>query len=194
MADTKQSPPRQTMKDFVRKSPSEAPGPAHPCDAPGLSPIEFLQAIYRDPRLPMSTRIDAARGLLPYTEPRPIPHGPTITIVIGGIKDPEQIVGETQSNSVGAEYNHRPLPTTPGPSYIEKTFPSLNTETLSDPPFMPDYSRPPTPEEIQQIKSAVHALRPDLAHLPIPEPHLCPCGHWIFGPCPCPSRDPSKMN
>src|SRR5262245_27501194 len=67
MADTKQSPPRQMVKDFVRKSPSEAPGPAHPCDAPGLSPIEFLQAIYRDPLLPMSIRIDAARGLLPYT-------------------------------------------------------------------------------------------------------------------------------
>src|SRR5262245_44536630 len=59
MADTKQSPPRQTVKDFVRKSPSEAPGPAHPCDAPGLSPIDFLQAIYRDPLLPMSIRIPA---------------------------------------------------------------------------------------------------------------------------------------
>ena len=71
MADTKQSPPRQVVKDFVRKPPSELTGSAHPCDDPGLSPIEFLQAIYRDPLLPMSIRIDAARGVLPYTEPRP---------------------------------------------------------------------------------------------------------------------------
>ena len=98
MADTKQSPPRQVVKDFVRKPPSEAPGPAHACDAPGLAAKEFLYAIYRDPRLPMSTRIQAAKELLPFTEsiPKPVVQGPTITIVIGGLKDPEQINEKSQ--------------------------------------------------------------------------------------------------
>ena len=133
MADTKQSPPRQVVKDFVRKSPSEAPGPAHPCDAPGLSPIEFLQAIYRDPLLPMSIRIDAARGLLPYTEPRPAcaPSSHVgCTIVIGGIPDPKQINSETQSFSENRSYNHRPLPTTPGPSYIEKILERMSLDEI----------------------------------------------------------------
>ena len=88
MADTKQFPPRQMVKDFVRKSPSELTGSAHPCNDPDLSPIEFLQCVYRDPLLPMSIRIDAARGLLPYTEPRPasIPSSHIgCTIVIGGL-------------------------------------------------------------------------------------------------------------
>src|SRR5262249_20746941 len=57
-----------TVKEFVR---TDAPGPAHPCDASGLSAIEFLTAVYNDPTFPMSIRIDAARALLPYTEPRP---------------------------------------------------------------------------------------------------------------------------
>ena len=88
MADTKQSPPRQTEKDFAHKSPSELTGSAHPCNDPSLNPLEFLQAVYRDPLLPMSIRIDAARGLLPYTEPRPasIPSSHIgCTIVIGGL-------------------------------------------------------------------------------------------------------------
>ena len=65
----------------------------------------------------------------------------------------------------------------------------------------PDYSRPPTPEEIREIKAVINKLRPDLAHLPVPEPHLCACGHWMFGPCPLGERcrdsslrDPSKLN
>src|SRR5262245_10152809 len=131
MADTKQSPPRQTVKDFVRKSPSEAPGPAHPCDAPGLSPIEFLEAIYRDPLLPISIRIDAARGPLPYTEPppgpRPVSQGPTITIVIGGIPDPEQINSETQSFSLRRSNTRQPQSESPPPS---------NIETTSYPPYL----------------------------------------------------------
>ena len=132
MADTKQSPPRQTVEDFVRKSPSEAPGPAHPCDAPGLSPIEFLQAIYRDRTLPMSIRIDAARGLLPFTEPapRPVVQGPTLTIVIGGIEDPEQIIGETQSNFDFRPAKPQPFWTTPGQSYIEKTLERMSLSEI----------------------------------------------------------------
>ena len=65
MADTDQFV--RTVASITR----EDRGPqTHAYDAPGLSPIEFLQAVYRDPLLPMSIRIDAARGLLPFVEPR----------------------------------------------------------------------------------------------------------------------------
>jgi hypothetical protein len=47
------------------------------------------------------------------------------------------------------------------------------------------YTDPPTPEEIEEIKAAVHALRPDFdPSLPV-EYHFCPCGHWITGSYPC---------
>src|SRR5215467_16269259 len=106
-----------TVRDFVRKSSAEAPGPAHPCNAFGLSPLEFLQAVYRDPLLPMSIRIDAARGLLPYTEPRPTNTPPWngCTIVIppfdyeprtpdpGSVAPPpEQINSDRPSNPLSA--------------------------------------------------------------------------------------------
>ena len=187
------------MKDFVRKSPSEAP---HPCDAPGLSPIEFLQAVYRDPLLPMSIRIDAARGLLPYTEPRPasIPLSHIgCTIVIGGL-------GDHGSASPSPEPRSPADPTefhSQNPSGAQITVPRdgepgdpVNIETTSYPPSLPDYSTPPSLTELQEIKAAINRLRPDLAHLPIPEPHLCACGHWIFGPCPLGEqcRDRSKLN
>jgi hypothetical protein len=203
MADTKQSPPRQVVKDFVRKPPSELTGSAHPCDDPGLSPIEFLQAIYRDPLLPMSIRIDAARGVLPYTEPRPASI-PSLhigcTIVIGGLgpcpshslpdhgsvaEDPEQINTISQSFSRSGSNNPQPSSEATAPVY---------TETTSYPPSLPDYSIPPTHTELQEIKAAINRLRPDLAHLPIPEPHLCQCGHWIFGPCPLGERCRDKSS
>ena len=65
------------------------PGPSpHAYNVPGLSPLEFLHAVYSDPSLPMSIRIDAARGLLPFTEPRParIPSSYIgCTIIIDGL-------------------------------------------------------------------------------------------------------------
>src|SRR5262249_26062691 len=192
MADTKQSPPRQTVKDFVRKSPSEAPGAAHPCDAPGLSPIEFLQAIYRDPLLPMSIRIDAARGLLPYTEPRPASAPPShigCTIVIGGLgpsatePEPRSPDDPTEIHSVNLLSATQTVPRAGRPGDPK------NLTTIPEPSTFTDYPTPPPPAELQEIKAAINRLRPDLAHLPIPEPHLCACGHWIFGDCGCPPRD-----
>jgi hypothetical protein len=117
-----------TVKDFVRNG---LPPQTHAYNDPDLSPIEFLQAVYHATHLPMSIRIDAARGLLPYTEPRPA--------------------------------------TVPSPSC-----------TIVIPPLASPWPR----------------LRPDLAHLPIPEPRLCSCGHWMFGPCPLGERcrDKSKLN
>jgi len=202
MADTKQSPPRQVVKDFVRKSPSEAPGPAHPCDAPGLSPIEFLQAIYRDPLLPMSIRIEAARGLLPYTEPRLASVPPShigCTIVIGGLgpcdygsaspepRPPADPTGNHSQNPFGAKITLTRDGDPGNPVNIETTF---------HPQSLRDYSTLPTPAELQEIKAAINKLRPDLAHLPIPEPRLCQCGHWMFGPCPLGEqcRNRSKLN
>jgi hypothetical protein len=180
MADTNQ----RTVASITRKG----CGPqVHAYNDPSLSATEFLRAVYCDPTLPMSIRIDAARGLPPYTEPRPASAPSShigCTIVIGGLgpcdTDPEQIVGETHSFSSWASNNPHPQSGDQGPS---------NIETTSYPLTLPDYSTPPTPAELQEIKAAVHALRPDLAHLPIPTPHLCPCGHWIFGPCLCPSRE-----
>jgi hypothetical protein len=104
MADTNPFP--RTVASITR----EGRGPqTHAYDDPDLSPIEFLQAVYRDPSLPMSIRIDAARGLLPYMEPRParIPSAEVgCTIVIGGLgpydhgsapKDPDGVNGKSQS-------------------------------------------------------------------------------------------------
>jgi len=85
MADTNPSQPR-----IVASITREGRGPQHhPCNAPSLGPLEFLQAVYRDASFPMSIRIDAARALLPYTEPPPGPRPtnsvPRCTIVIGGL-------------------------------------------------------------------------------------------------------------
>ena len=73
-----------------------------------------------------------ARGLLPFTEPapRPVVQGPTLTIVIGGIEDPEQIVEKTQSKSENRSNNHRPFWTTPGQSYIEKTLERMSLSEI----------------------------------------------------------------
>src|SRR5215467_4567751 len=38
--------------------------------ASGLSPLEFLCAVYRDPKQSMTRRIEAAKCALPYTHPR----------------------------------------------------------------------------------------------------------------------------
>ena len=169
----------------------------HPCNDPSLGPLEFLYAVMRDTTFPMSVRIDAAAKLLPFTEsvPRPAKSVPRCTIVIGGLgpldKSPspegtEQINTETQSFSSDRQGNSHPPHGHPGPSNL--------TTTLE-----PDYSHPPSPSDLLQIKAVVDRLRPDLAHLPAPEFHLCPCGHWITGTYPCcealrASRDPSKMN
>jgi hypothetical protein len=169
-----------TVKEFTR---NDLPPQTHAYDAPGLGPLQFLRAVMHATHLPMASRIQAASALLPFTHPVPRPTNsfPRCTIVIGGLgpydqglspEGPEQINGISQSISSSA--SNRPLAQS-------GDTPVLNIETTSNPP----YSEPPSPEDIQQITKAVHALRPDLAHLPIPEFHLCPCGHWITGSYPC---------
>ena len=189
------------VRDFVR---NDLPPRPHAYDDPSLSPIEFLQAVYHDPSLPMSIRIDAARGLLPYTEPRPA-SAPSLhigcTIVIGGLRpcdhgsaspsteprSPADPTGFHSQNPFGANIT---VPRDGEPGDLQ------NLTTISEPSPFIEYSRPPTVAELQEIKTVINRLRPDLAHLPIPEPRLCQCGHWLFGPCPLGEqcRDRSKLN
>jgi hypothetical protein len=156
------------VRDFVRKTPAEAPGPAHPCDASGLSPKDFLFSVMRDRTLPMSVRVKAATDLLPLTEPEPRPVAPefTLKIVIEDIP-PEALDGENrnqQSFSADRSYNHRPFMTSPGPSYIEKLL-----------------ERMPLSEIISIVANCPEHLLP-----------MCACGHRMFYPCspPCTGSKP----
>jgi len=180
-------------------------GPSsHVYNDPDLSPIEFLQAVMHAEHLPMATRIDAARALLPFTEPRPasVPSSHIgCTIVIGGIpsedlgprlpdpdpRSPNHPTGFHSQNPFGANIT---VPRDGEPGDLQ------NLTTISEPSPFIEYSRPPTVAELQEIKTVINRLRPDLAHLPIPEPRLCQCGHWLFGPCPLGERcrDRSKLN
>ena len=111
----------------------EGRGPqTHAYNDPNLSPKEFLLAVMRDPSQPMATRIKAARDVAPYfiAAPRPVVQGPTLTIVIGGIEDPEQIIGETQSNFDFRPAKPQPFWTTPGQSYIEKTLERMSLSEI----------------------------------------------------------------
>jgi len=174
----------------------ETKAPDHPYNDPDLSAIEFLQAVMHATHLPMATRIDAARALLPFTESVPRPcTPPAYTLVIPPISYepwagscspwPRSTANDSQNPSAS---NTAPIqgPDTPTPQ---------NLTTDPEPRSLPDYSSPPTPEDLQAIKAAINKLRPDLAHLPIPEFHLCPCGHWITGSYPCcETRYKTRMN
>jgi hypothetical protein len=171
----------------------------HPCNNANLSPIEFLEAVMHDDTFSIALRAKAAKALTSIQTKAPVP---PITIHIKNpysheyltrfpwlkefaAKDPEQVNTNSQSKSRIRSDSRQPSSETPG---------AVNIETNSHSPTLIDYSKPPTPAELQEIKAAINKLRPDLAHLPIPTPHLCACGHWIFGDCRCPPRDPSKMN
>ena len=128
MADANNPFPR-TVASITR----EGRGPqTHAYNDPNLSPKEFLLAVMRDPSQPMATRIKAARDVAPYfiAAPRPVVQGPTLTIVIGGIEDPEQIIGETQSNFDFRPAKPQPFWTTPGQSYIEKTLERMSLSEI----------------------------------------------------------------
>ena len=166
----------------------------HAYNDPDLSPIEFLTAVYNDASLPMSIRIDAARGLLPYTEPRParVPSWNGCTIVIppfeAGTADHEACTPPPPDPT----RNHSQNPLSPSKTLTraDEAVAPQNLETTPDPQSLPDYSTLST-EEILHLKAI--ALKWGL-----PEPHLCSyCGHWLtvtYPDCICGSRDPSKMN
>jgi hypothetical protein len=156
---------------------------SRPYNDPALSPTEFLKAVMHEDTISIALRVKAAKALTDIQSKAP---PPSITLHIRDpyshefvarfLKTTEQINGKSQSKSDFANDNHHPSSKTPPPS---------NTETNSYPPTLPDYSSPPTPEEIQQIKAAVHALQPDFdPSQPVPL-YLCACGHWLTFQCDC---------
>jgi hypothetical protein len=59
------------LLDLPKLLEGEVLGPEeHTYNDQTLSPKQFLEAVYKNPRLPMSVRIDAAKGMLPYEYPR----------------------------------------------------------------------------------------------------------------------------
>ena len=147
----------------------------HPCNNPNLSPIEFLEAVTHDDTFSIALRAKAAKALTLIHTKAPVP---PITIHIKdpysheyltrfpwlkefAAKDPEQVNTNSQSKSRIRPDNPQPSSETPGPT---------NIETNSYPQTLIDYSKPPTPAELQEIKAAINKLRPDLTHLPVPEP------------------------
>ena len=209
MADQNHSP---KQKEFGHYTPSGG----HAYNDPSLGPLEFLLAVVRDTTLPITVRVKAAEGAAPYFAPRPgeSRHYPCVghhlEYIIGDnhrlhhalrqsqeprTPDPNSFTegspdgdyGNSQSFSSSRSNSHHPQSEPMAP---------VDLTTTSYPQSLPDYSHPPTPAEIDEIRAAIHALRPDLAHLPVPELHLCQCGHWICGPCPLGERcrERSKLN
>ena len=100
-----------TVADFTRLG---LPPQTHAYDDASLDPLEFLQAVYRDSSLPMSIRIDAARGVLPFTEPRPASAPLSYVgckIIIGGLgpcaHDP--LPGSTEDHSQNPDRANKTL-------------------------------------------------------------------------------------
>ena len=166
---------------------------------PPAFPREFLRCVMDCQRLPMSTRIEAAKALLPFTTPYPRPVNsfrPRCTIVI-----PYQGTLDHSSSAGDPTGNHSQNPSAPNktlthggpPGDPVKLREEIEAQNLE--PF-PNYRDPPSPQELAEIKAVINRLRPEFADLPIPEPRLCQCGHWIFGPCPLGDRcrEKSKMN
>lgn len=183
-------------QEFIRKDLRSA----HPCVAPGLSAIEFLHAVYNDHTLPIDTRIKAASALLPYSHSAPRPTNsfpPRCKIIIGGLgpfdpgawpmvrvcPSPGEPKGEANESTGNHSQNLDPASKTI--AQVPETGDPENIEMNSPPQTFPDYSIPPTPAEIQEMKAVILALQPDADLSNLPEPRLCECGHWMFYPCKC---------
>jgi len=189
MADTNQ----RTVASITREG-REPPSYAY--NDPDLGPLEFLLAVMRAEHLPMATRIDAARALLPFTNPYPRPTNsvPRCTIVIGGLGPCDTARAQGPATEATENRSENLLSANTTLTHDQSTQAPQNLTTMPNTPPLIDYSTPPTPAELQEIKAAINALRPDLAHLPVPEFHLCPCGHWITGEYDCCRRELSKLN
>jgi hypothetical protein len=150
---------------------------AHAYDDPSLDALEFLLAVMHATNQPISTRIEAAKAALPYTNSFPSKVQGYVSyhcrLIIGGLEpvaeDPSPPNEGSQSFSPRRSNNHHPQSEAQAPQNLTR------------------YSDPPTPEDIQQIKAAVQRLCPDADLSNIPEPRLCACGHWMFYPCKCAS-------
>jgi hypothetical protein len=155
-----------------------------------------MLAVMHDPTVPIRDRMKAASLLLKI-----FPHEsvhPSLTIRIPSLStDAEAGVPDERlgNGSHSPEISHKAV------SHSEEPKAPVNIETNTDPsnpdpPFLIDYSQPLTPTEIQEIKAAVHALRPDFDPSQLLHLYLCACGHWLTFPCDCASnlRGKHRMN
>src|SRR5262245_10054988 len=133
---------------------------------------------------PMAVRIAAASALLPYTHPAPRSVIPPLSYepwsdICSPWPREEDPTGNHSENLVSL---NKTL------TRDDEAVPPQNLETTPYPLPLVDYSIPPTPAELQQIKAAVHALQPNFdPSQPIPL-YLCACGHWLTFPCDCATR------
>ena len=177
--------------------------PEHRYDLPNISSAMFMAEVMHDRSLPLAIRMDAACKLLAiYPDESFVPR---LTYIIPDQPSLATTPGPRASDGPLGKHSHFSATSHITPSHSREAKAPVNIETNTDPSsFDPDleppidYSIPPSPAEIAEIKAAVHALRPDFDPSDIPDPHLCPCGHWIVGEYDCcralASRDPSKMN
>jgi hypothetical protein len=94
MTDNTDGPRPTNSPSKAQGRPSARPqSKAHAYNAPGLCPLQFLQAVYRDPSVPMSLRMQAAEAAAPYVA---APQGirwedrdpmDRVTIVVGGLPE-----------------------------------------------------------------------------------------------------------
>jgi hypothetical protein len=159
-------------KEFKAHEPK--PPPRHPCDTPGLGPLEFLLAVMHDQTFPITIRIKAAEGAAPYLTSRPgksrypcVPYHMTYVIPdhprlreaceprTPSTEDPEQNNEKSQSFSSPPPNSCQPQCGDPG---------TLNTERRTE-----DLS-------FEQIRELIRTT--DFDNLP-----LCECGHRMPFPC-----------
>jgi len=171
--------------------------PEHAYNRQGIGPLEFLTEVMHATHLPMVSRIEAARALLPYTEsvPRPVTP-PAYTIVIPPISyEPWADICSPWPRSTGMSSQDVSASSTTT-IHGDDTKANVNLRGDTEPQDI-DYSSI-SPEELQHLKAMAHKWG-------LPEPHLCSyCGHWLtvtYPDCICgdyssrdPSRDPSKLN
>ena len=164
------------------ESKAQDPAPTvHAYDDPHIGPRAFMLAVMRDPTVDIKDRMKAASLLM-----RIYPHEsvcPSLTIHIAPFTDTDAEAGppgeRLENGSHSLEISHK------APSHSADHPGPINLTRYTD---------PPTPEEIAEIKATVQRLCPDADLSQVPEPRLCACGHWMFYPCNCVTRDPSKLN
>jgi hypothetical protein len=168
MVDQNQSPspptpPTTKQTEFTRQTKSEIHEPSHrhAYDDPGITAREFLLRVMRDKDTPVRTRMKAASELLRLFGNDGF-GSPRLTIVIGGIPDQDSVTKDPGGDNRNQQpilsdrsYSSKPLPTSQGPSYIEKTL-----------------ERIPLSEILEIVANCPEHLLP-----------TCACGHKMFYPC-----------
>jgi hypothetical protein len=173
------------------KSKAQDPGSRRACDAPNISGRQFLLEVMHDPSIALKQRIKAASALLrlyPDESFTPrltirIPDQPSLSTTPA----PRASDGRLGERSHFSPTSHITTPHSGDPTAPVNLTRYTDPPTLTDDtePYTPDYSIPPTPAEIEEIKAAVHALRPDFDPSQPVELFQCSCGHWLTHPCNC---------